>query len=165
MQDDGKSVYLTLHKGFVREGIPYTDRETGERRTFNSVTLPRGTKIDGADVGLFEFSPLYVNESRRGEDYRDIPLLRDREVWLQRTVMGEDGKPALDEAGRKVRETVKATPEQIKGALEQQRRDYIDSLKQRSLHDRADAASRGARGGQRDEPQRRQGPSRDEIPF
>lgn len=30
MPNGSKSVYVTLHKNFVREGIPYTDRETGE---------------------------------------------------------------------------------------------------------------------------------------
>ena len=84
MPNESKSVYVTLHKNFVREGIPYTDRETGEQRTFNSATMPRGTSIDGRDVSFFEFSPLYVNESRKGEDYRDIPLLKGREVWLSR---------------------------------------------------------------------------------
>ena len=109
MPNESKSVYVTLHKNFVREGISYTDRETGEQRTFNSVTMPKGTSIDGRDVSFFEFSPLYVNESRKGEDYRDIPLLKGREVWLQKTVLGEDGKPVLDADGGKVRDG-KRTP-------------------------------------------------------
>ena len=37
-----KNTYLTLHKNFVRTDIEYTDRVTGEVRTFNSVTLPKG---------------------------------------------------------------------------------------------------------------------------
>lgn len=119
MPNESKSVYVTLHKNFVREGISYTDRETGEQRTFNSVTMPKGTSIDGRDVSFFEFSPLYVNESRKGEDYRDIPLLKGREVWLQKTVLGEDGKPVLDADGGKVRETVKVMPEQVRFALDQ----------------------------------------------
>ena len=40
-----------------------------------------------------------MNESRKGEDYRDIPLLKGREVWLKKTVLGEDGKPVLDADG------------------------------------------------------------------
>ena len=28
--DERKNVYLSLHKSFVREGIEYTDRATGE---------------------------------------------------------------------------------------------------------------------------------------
>ena len=67
-QGERRNVYITLHRNFVREGIEYTDRRTGETRTFNQVTLPAGTVIDGRDVGGYEFSPLYVNPSRfRGE--------------------------------------------------------------------------------------------------
>ena len=69
-----KNTYLTFHKNFVRTDIEYTDRVTGEKRTFNSVTLPKGTVIDGVDVSYYQFSPMFVNDSRyRGEDYRDIP--------------------------------------------------------------------------------------------
>ena len=45
-----KNTYLTLHKNFVRTDIEYADRVTGEVRTFNSVTLPKGTVVDGVDV-------------------------------------------------------------------------------------------------------------------
>lgn len=96
-----KNTYLTLHKNFVRTDIEYTDRETGEVRTFNSVTLPKGTVVDGVDVSYYQFSPMFVNESRyRGENYRDIPLLTDREVWLKKSVLDEDGQPVLDERGK-----------------------------------------------------------------
>ena len=39
--EERKNVHLSLHKSFVREGIEYTDRATGEARTFNSATFPR----------------------------------------------------------------------------------------------------------------------------
>ena len=39
--EERKNVYLSLHKSFVREGIEYTDRATGEARTFNSATSTR----------------------------------------------------------------------------------------------------------------------------
>ena len=55
-----KNTYLTLHKNFVRTDIEYTDRVTGEVRTFNSVTLPKGTVIDGVDVSYYQFSPMFV---------------------------------------------------------------------------------------------------------
>ena len=103
--EERKNVYLSLHKSFVREGIEYTDRATGEARTFNSATLPKGTVVDGMDVGGYEFSPMFVNESRiKGADFRDIPLLANREVWLRKTVMGPDGQPELDEGGRAVKD-------------------------------------------------------------
>ena len=50
-------MYLSLHKSFVREGIEYTDRATGEARTFNSATLPKGTVVDGMDVGATSSAP------------------------------------------------------------------------------------------------------------
>ena len=87
--EERKHVYLSLHKSFVREGIEYTDRATGEGRTFNSATLPKGTVVDGMDVGGYEFSPMFVNESRfKGADFRDIPLLANREVWPARARRG-----------------------------------------------------------------------------
>ena len=38
-----KNVYISLHEAFVREGIQYTDRRTGEQRSFNVVRLPPPT--------------------------------------------------------------------------------------------------------------------------
>ena len=51
-----KNVYISLHEAFVREGIQYTDRATGEQRSFNVVRLPPDTVIEGRDVGGYEFS-------------------------------------------------------------------------------------------------------------
>ena len=31
-----RTVYLSFHENFVREGIPYTDKATGEQRTFKT---------------------------------------------------------------------------------------------------------------------------------
>ena len=107
-QETPKNTYVTLHKNFVRTDIEHTDRRTGETRTFNSVTLPKGTVIDGRDVSYYQFSPLFVNESRyRGEDYRDIPLLTNREVWLRRSILDKDGKPVVNEEGVKVKDVYK----------------------------------------------------------
>lgn len=124
-----KNVYITMHKSFVREGIEYQDRETGEVRTFNSVTLPKGTMVDGQDMGRCQFSPLYVNPSKfRGENYRDIPLLADREVWLSRTVLDGEGNPQVSDDGKQVRETFKVMPQAIKQGLDEGRKQYLESL-------------------------------------
>ncbi|MFQ9678275.1 MAG: DNA gyrase, partial [Eggerthella lenta] len=103
--EGGGKVYLTFHKSFVREGVPYVDRDTGEERTFNSVTLPSDTVLDGIAVGGFRFSPLFVDRSRFDEDQRVVPLLADREVRLTRVardaegnvVLGDDGEPEVEE--------------------------------------------------------------------
>ena len=128
-----KNTYLTFHKNFVRTDIEYTDRVTGEKRTFNSVTLPKGTVIDGVDVSYYQFSPMFVNESRfRGENYRDIPLLTDREVWLKKSVLDENGQPVLDEHGKPAKDVVRVMPAQIKEALDRSRSEYLQSLAEKA---------------------------------
>ena len=136
-----KNVYISLHEGFVRENIQYTDKQTGEQRTFNRVTLPKGTFIDGKDVGGYEFSPLYVNPSKfRGENWRDIPLLAEREVWLQRGVRDEGGSRLGGEDGRRAEDTVDVAPKQIKDALAESRKRYAEEhgvgLDERAQHAR-----------------------------
>ena len=128
-----KNTYLTLHKNFVRTDIEYTDRVTGEVRTFNSVTLPKGTVIDGVDVSYYQFSPMFVNESRyRGENYRDIPLLTDREVWLKKSVLDENGQPVLDGDGKPAKDVVRVMPAQIKEALDRSRSEYLQGLSKKA---------------------------------
>lgn len=124
-----KNVYLTLHHKFVHENIPYVDRDTGEEKTFNSVTLPKGTVIGGVDVSYYQFSPMFVNPSKyKGENYRDMPLLADREVWLKKGLMNPDGTPVKDENGRDVKDIVKVMPAALKEAVDAGRKEYLASL-------------------------------------
>ena len=150
MADDAKrkNVYLSFHKNFVREAIPYTDKRTGEQRTFNQVTIPNGTVIDGRDMGGYEFSPLYVNPSRfRGEDWRDVPLIAEREVWLQKSVLDPDGNPVLGEDGKRLKDTVKVMPQQIKDALAESRRRWAEEhgRDSRGLSERSEQARAAAK--------------------
>ena len=157
--EDKKNVYITVHKSFEREGIEYFDKKTGQMGKFNSVTLPRDTVMDGMDLSFYQFSPLFVNESRfKGEDFRDIPLLADKEVWLKRTVMDPDGNPVTDESGRPVKDTVKVMPVQLKEALDSGRERYLASLSERA---------KGAREGSRELAGNagRSSMSREDIPF
>ncbi len=148
-----KTVYLSLHENFVRENIAYTDRATGEERTFNQVRLPAGTIVDGVDVGGYEFSPLFVNPSKyRGEHWRDIPLIADRELWLRKSVLDEEGNPVVGADGRPERDLVKVMPEQVKDALIAARRAYVERMREADgLGDRAEAA-RAAAGAARTAP-------------
>lgn len=143
--EEKKNTYITLHKNFVRTDIEYTDKNTGEQKTFNSVTLPKGTVIDGVDVSYYQFSPLFVHPSKyRGENYMDIPLLTDREVWLQKSVLDGEGNPVIDEStGRAAKDTVKVMPAQIKDALELARKEYLAEREKQPLSERAESA-RGA---------------------
>ena len=143
--EDKKNVYITVHKSFVREGIEYFDKKTGQMGKFNSVTLPRDTVMDGMDLSFYQFSPLFVNESRfKGEDFRDIPLLADKEVWLKRTVMDPDGNPVTDESGRPVKNTVKVMPAQLKEA--------VDAGRSRYLAERAEHARQASRAAEHEAP-------------
>ena len=127
--EEKKNVFLTLHKNFVREDIEYADRKTGEKKTFNSVTLPKGTMIGDTDVSYYQFSPRFVNPAKfRGENYRDIPLLADREVRLSKSVFDEEGTPVLDEEGHQVKDTIKVMPSQLKEAIDKGNREYRASL-------------------------------------
>lgn len=137
-----KNVYISLHKAFIHENIKYNDKE-GKEKTFNVVRLPSDTIIDGKDVGGYEFSPLYVNPSRfRGENWRDIPLLADRDIRLQKTVLDAEGKPVLGDDGKRQKESLTVKPEQIKTALSEARKRYADehAKDERGLSERAEQA-------------------------
>ncbi len=137
-----KNVYISLHKAFIHENIKYTDKE-GKEKTFNVVRLPSDTVIDGKDVGGYEFSPLYVNPSRfRGENWRDIPLLADRDIRLQKTVLDAEGKPVLGDDGKRQKESLTVKPEQIKTALAEARKRYAEehAKDERGLSERAEQA-------------------------
>lgn len=147
-QAEKKNVYLTLHKNFVREDIEYADRKTGETKTFNSVTLPKGTVIDGLDVSYYQFSPMFVNPSRfKGENFRDMPLLADREVWLKKGLMNPDGTPVVDETGKEVKDIVKVMPAALKEAVDKGRAEFLASLddKAKDAREAADNQTREAR--------------------
>lgn len=148
MAEEKKNTYITLHRNFVKADIEYTDPKSGEKRTFNSVTLPKGTVIDGRDVSYYQFSPMFVNPSKyRGENFVDVPLLTNREVWLQRSILDAEGNPVIDErTGRAAKDTVKVMPAQIKTALDEARREYLAQResKEQSLGARAARAREGA---------------------
>ena len=157
--EDKKTVYITVHKNFVKEGIEYYDKKTGELNTFNSVTLPRDTKLGDLDLSLCQFSPLFVNPSRfKGENFRDIPVLANKEIWLKRPVKGSDGKSVLDQSGKPVKETIKIMPEKLKEAIDSSRERYIASLSEK-----AQDARTGAREMASD--RTHQNMSREDIPF
>ena len=116
MPSDKEKVMINVPPELVREGIPYTDRSTGEHRTFNVVTLPEGCELSGEDLSGWEFSPLFVDPSDFREGWRKIPLLAEREVRLSRTVM-EDGRPKRDERGKRVKEERRVDPVALADAV------------------------------------------------
>ena len=117
-----KNVYISLHEAFVREGIQYTDRRTGEQRSFNVARLPPDTVIDGRDVGGYEFSPLYVNPSRfRGEHWRDIPLLGRCAVTANHQIFIQADRAATYDAYFCVQDAIMAAYGGLRDRLARQR--------------------------------------------
>ena len=126
-----KTVYINIPAAFVQEGLIRKDNN----EEFNLVTLPKNTIINGQDVGSYKFSPLYVNKPAKfdghqmilGDDgqpviredskMRVIPCVAGKELWLQ----------------KKDCETVKVTPEVLKEALAEGRKQYRAQNKQTEL--------------------------------
>ena len=138
-----KNIYFDIHKNFVHK-VDYEDKQTGEEKSFFSVTMPKGTSIDGKDVGGYQFGSTFANESKyRGEKYRTIPLSKDRDVWLQKSILDEHGEPILGEDGKRQKDVIVVRPEQIKEAIVNEQKDYRESLKSRADHAREGAESLG----------------------
>lgn len=116
MPSDKEKVHIHLPAALVKEGIPFTDKSTGERRTFNAAKLPEGCRLGGRDVSGWEFSPLFVNESQFREGWKHIPLLADRDVRLTHTVM-EGGRPAIGPDGKRVKEERRVDPVDLADAI------------------------------------------------
>ena len=153
-----RRVWVSLHRSFVEEGVA-TDPDTGEERAENVCTLPRGTYAGALDVGGYQWRQLFVDPSKyRGEDWRDIPMLADREVVLTRrrrdadgnALYGDDGLPELDE--------IRLMPQDIKDALSASRRAWAAAhADERPLSQRA-AGAREASGAIAGEAPAAQGP-------
>ena len=115
---DRPKIDIHMPPSLVREGIEYTDRY-GTPKTFNAVTLPDRCVVGGRDLGGWEFNPLFVNESRAHPDWKHIPLLADRDVWVSTSKKDADGNYIRDENGRRAKTTVKVDPQALATALEE----------------------------------------------
>lgn len=137
-------VWLSFHERFVRRA-EYADRETGEERVLNTVTLPSGTVVDGTDYGGWQFHPRYVepNHSKyHDEHWRDIPLPTGRAVRLSRDVLDADGNPMPDGEGGNQREFAEVDPARLRLALVESRRRWYEQ----NGHDRTEARGDGTDG-------------------
>ena len=111
----GKRVYLEVPAVLIE---PVSYEKDGVTHEFFRLTIPRGTTVEAEggetiDIGGWQMTPKYVNESKfKGEDYRVVPLLADREVELRRTVRGEDGRYVRGEY-----ETLHVAPGALRAAL------------------------------------------------
>ena len=137
-------VWLSFHERFVRRA-EYADRETGEERVLNTVTLPSGTVVDGTDYGGWQFHPRYVepNHSKyHDEHWRDVPLPAGRVVRLSRDVLDADGSPMPDGEGGSQREFAEVDPARLRQALVESRRRWYEQ----NGRDRTEARDDGTDG-------------------
>lgn len=137
-------VWLSFHERFVRRA-EYADRETGEERVLNTVTLPSGTVVDGTDYGGWQFHPRYVepNHSKyHDEHWRDVPLPAGRAVRLSRDVLDADGRPMPDGEGGNQREFAEVDPARLRQALVESRRRWYEQ----NGRDRTEARDDGTDG-------------------
>jgi hypothetical protein len=137
-------VWLSFHERFVRRA-EYADRETGEERVLNTVTLPSGTVVDGTDYGGWQFHPRYVepNHSKyHDEHWRDVPLPAGRAVSLSRDVLDADGSPMPDGEGGNQREFAEVDPTRLRQALVESRRRWYEQ----NGRDRTEARDDGTDG-------------------
>ncbi|RHD71377.1 DNA gyrase [Olsenella sp. AM30-3LB] len=137
-------VWLSFHERFVRRA-EYADRETGEERVLNTVTLPSGTVVDGTDYGGWQFHPRYVepNHSKyHDEHWRDVPLPTGRAVRLSRDVLDADGNPMPDGEGGNQREFAEVDPARLRLTLVESRRRWYEQ----NGHDRTEARGDGTDG-------------------
>lgn len=135
-------VWLSFHERFVRRA-EYADRETGEERVLNTVTLPSGTVVDGTDYGGWQFHPRYVepNHSKyHDEHWRDVPLPAGRVVRLSRDVLDADGSPMPDGEGGNQREFAEVDPARLRLALVESRRRWYEQNCRGRAEERADGA-------------------------
>ena len=137
-----KNVYIDFPKSFVKE-VEYVNRNTGMEDKFYSITLPRNTMVAGQDVSYYQFTSNFANPSQfLGENFVTIPVSKDYQIPLKKTVFDEMGQPVMDEAGNYEKDTVLVSPQELRQGVIEGRRAY--AAERESLDSRADHAREGA---------------------
>lgn len=121
-----KNVYVSVAEKLVRK-INYTDKKTGEPRSFYSVRVPYGAVVDGVDLAGGEFTSRFANHPAKflGKDYTDIPLLADRQVWVDVPIRDGAGNVITGKDGRWVTNTYRLDPADLAAAFDKSRADYL----------------------------------------
>lgn len=126
MEKEKKEVVtILMNEAFVKENLV-----AGNGTIFHSVVLPKGTTLNGTDLGGYQFNPMYINKALNEENQilphmRSIPLLAGNEVWLRKTKMDAEGHPIKNAEGKVEKDTIKISPTQLKAVLDLQYQTYI----------------------------------------
>ena len=110
-------VFINVPAEYVRK-VEYMDKNTGELKTFYSITLPYGCFIHGIDMSNAEFSAPFVNEDpvNRGTFFQ-VPLLEDRLVRVKAIIRNEAGHPLRTDEGRWEKEIYEVDPKDLMNAI------------------------------------------------
>lgn len=76
-----EKVYLNVHNDFAKIGI---ESRAGNGQTFNAVTLPRGSIINGKDMGGGKIYPLdmYIYQNKFNKNLTTVQFKEDQEVQV-----------------------------------------------------------------------------------
>ena len=78
---DKEKVYLNVHNNFAKIGI---ESKFGNGQTFNAVTIPRGSVVDGKDIGGGTIYPLdmYIYKNKFNDNLTTVQFRQDQEVQI-----------------------------------------------------------------------------------
>lgn len=97
MMTENKTVYVKINKAFVQTDI---QSKADPEKTFNRVTMPKDTIVNGNNIGGFSFYPTLIYDDLTVDNLAAIPWRPDRAITLHK---GE--------------EMVKVDPRELKEAL------------------------------------------------
>ena len=76
-----EKVYLNVHNNFAKIGI---ESKFGNGQTFNAVTIPKGSVVDGKDIGGGTIYPLdmYIYKNKFNDNLTTVQFRQDQEVQI-----------------------------------------------------------------------------------
>lgn len=76
-----EKVYLNVHNNFAKIGL---ESKLGNGQTFNAVTIPKGSVVDGKDIGGGTIYPLdmYIYKNKFNDNLTTVQFRQDQEVQV-----------------------------------------------------------------------------------
>lgn len=111
---DMKKVYISLHRSYCRQ----MEDRFREGETFNVMTMPKGTTLNGRDIGGARINPRYMGESKFNPNEMTATYYLSPDQSLEIKLNMPDGTFA------------KVDVEQLKEAIDEQKQAYREQQKQ-----------------------------------
>ena len=108
-----KKVYISLHRSYCRQ-MP---DKFEEGKVYNIMTVPRGTMLNGQDIGGGKINPRYMNVSKFNPDYMTATYYMGQDQNLQIKLSLPSGM------------FTKVDVEELKGAIDAQKERYHEQQK------------------------------------